>query len=179
MSTRLSAAGRRTRANEHVPQSATGSSMNSKRRCRNPMADESNRNYDVGYGKPPRHSRFEKGHSGNPRGRAKGSRNLSTLLDSALDERVIVSENGKRKRISKREAILKQLVNKTASGEPKSIQMLLTEIRLVEGRQPSAEPMLLDETDREVIRQLYERLHESNQNEKEEEKTNNENPKDK
>jgi hypothetical protein len=39
--------------------------------------------------------------------------------------------------------------------------------------------MLLDETDREVIRQLYERLHESNQNEKEEEETNNEDPKDK
>ena len=143
------------------------------------MADESNRNYDVGYGKPPRHSQFGKGLSGNPRGRAKGSRNLSTLLDSALDERVIVSENGKRKRISKREAILKQLVNKAASGDPKSIQMLLTELRLVEGRQPSVESMLLDETDREVIRQLYERLHESNQNEKEEEKTNNENPKDK
>jgi hypothetical protein len=143
------------------------------------MADESNRNYDVGYGKPPRHSQFGKGHSGNPRGRAKGSRNLSTLLDGALNERVTVSENGKRKRISKREAILKQLVNKAASGDPKSIQMLLTEIRLVEGRQPSAEPMLLDETDREVIRQLYERLYESNQNEKEEEETNNENPKDK
>jgi hypothetical protein len=104
---------------------------------------------------------------------------LSTLLDGALNERVIVSENGKRKRITKREAILKQLVNKAASGDPKSIQMLLTEIRLAEGRQPSAEPMLLDETDREVIRQLYERLHESNQNEKEEEETNNEDPKDK
>jgi len=143
------------------------------------MADESKRDYDVGYGKPPHHSQFGKGHSGNPRGRAKGSRNLSTLLDSALNERVTISENGRRKRISKREAILKQLVNKAASGDPKSIQMLLTEIRLVEGRQPSAEPMLLDDTDREVIRQLYERLYESNQNEKEEEETNNENPKDK
>ena len=143
------------------------------------MADESNRDYDIGYGKPPLHSQFGKGHSGNPRGRPKGSLNLSTLLDGALNERVIVSENGKRKRITKREAILKQLVNKAASGDPKSIQMLLTEIRLAEGRQPSAEPMLLDETDREVIRQLYERLHESNQNEKEEEETNNENPKDK
>jgi len=143
------------------------------------MADESNHNYDVGYGKPPRHSQFGKGHSGNPRGRAKGSRNLSTLLDSALNERVTVSENGKRKRISKREAILKQLVNKAASGDPKSIQMLLTELRLVEGRQPSVEPMLLDETDREVIRQLYDRLHESNQSEKEKKETNNENPKDK
>jgi hypothetical protein len=138
------------------------------------VADESNRNYDVGYGKPPRHSQFGKGHSGNPRGRAKGSRNLSTLLDGALNERVIVSENGKRKRITKREAILKQLVNKAASGDPKSIQMLLTEIRLAEGRQPSAEPMLLDETDREVIRQLYQRLHESDENQNQEEENCNE-----
>jgi Family of unknown function (DUF5681) len=138
------------------------------------VADESNRNYDVGYGKPPRHSQFGKGHSGNPRGRAKGSRNLSTLLDGALNERVIVSENGKRKRITKREAILKQLVNKAASGDPKSIQMLFTEIRLAEGRQPSAEPMLLDETDREVIRQLYQRLHESGENQNQEEENCNE-----
>jgi hypothetical protein len=142
------------------------------------MADESNREYDIGYGKPPRHSQFGKGHSGNPRGRPKGSPNLSTLLDGALNERVIVSENGKRKRITKREAILKQLVNKAASGDPKSIHMLLTEIRLAEGRQPSAEPMLLDETDREVIRQLYQRLHESGENQNEEEENYNENPKD-
>jgi hypothetical protein len=143
------------------------------------MADESDRNYDIGYGKPPRHSQFGKGHSGNPRGRAKGSSNLSTLLDSALNERVIVSENGKRKRISKREAILKQLVNKAASGDPKSIQMLLTELRLVEGRQPSsAEQMLLDETDREVIRQLYERLNKGSENQKEEEEVSDENSKD-
>jgi hypothetical protein len=127
------------------------------------MTDESNRDYDIGYGKPPLHSQFGKGHSGNPRGRPKGSPNLSTLIDSALNEKVIVSENGKRKRITKREAILKQLVNKAASGDPKSIHMLLTEIRLAEGRQPSAEPMLLDETDREVIRQLYQRLHESDE----------------
>jgi len=133
------------------------------------MTDDSKGDYDIGYGKPPRDSQFGKGHSGNPRGRPRGSKNLSTLLDSALNERVIVSENGKRKRISKREAILKQLVNKAGSGDPKSIHMLLTEIRLVEGRQPLAEPMLLDETDREVIRQLFERLHENSENEKEEE----------
>ena len=138
------------------------------------MADESNRDYDIGYGKPPKHSQFAKGRSGNPHGRPKGSINLSTLLYSTLNESVIVNENGKRKRITKREAILKQLVNKAASGDPKSIQMLLTEIRLAEGRQPSAEPMLLDETDREVIRQLYERLHESGENQNQEEENCNE-----
>jgi hypothetical protein len=123
------------------------------------MADDSTKDYAIGYGRPPRHSQFSKGHSGNPRGRPKGSPNLSTLLDTTLDERVVVSENGKRKRITKRQAILKQLVNQAAAGDPKSMHLLLAEIRLAEGREPAAaEPMLFDETDREVIRQLYPRL---------------------
>ncbi|MGJ3627161.1 DUF5681 domain-containing protein [Sphingomonas sp. MMS24-JH45] len=32
--------------------------------------------YEVGYGKPPIHARFQKGQSGNPKGRKKGSKNL-------------------------------------------------------------------------------------------------------
>jgi hypothetical protein len=125
------------------------------------MPDDSKRDYEVGYGRPPRHRRFRQGESGNPRGRPKGSSNLATLLDRALNERVVVSENGRRKRITKREAVLKQLVNKAASGDPKSIQLLLAEMRLVEGREAApAESLLFDQTDREVIRHLYERLRE-------------------
>ena len=61
--------------------------------------------YKIGYGKPPHHSRFEPGQSGNPRGRPPGSKNLSSLLKKALDEPVIVVENNRRRRIAKREAI--------------------------------------------------------------------------
>jgi hypothetical protein len=115
--------------------------------------------YAVGYGKPPQHARFHKGQSGNPRGRPKGARNLSTLMAKALNEPVVISENGKRKRITKREAVLKQLVNKAASGDAKAIQLLLGEIRQIEGREPpSAESVLFDEADRELIRQLRDRL---------------------
>jgi hypothetical protein len=115
--------------------------------------------YSVGYGKPPQHARFHKGQSGNPRGRPKGSRNLSTLMAKALNEPVVISENGKRKRITKREAVLKQLVNKAASGDAKAIQLLLGEIRQLEGREPpAAESVLFDEADRELISQLYDRF---------------------
>jgi hypothetical protein len=115
--------------------------------------------YAVGCGKPPEHSRFVKGRSGSPKGRPKGSKNFSTLLSDALNEPVVVNENGKRRRITKREAVLKQLVNKAAAGNPKAIQLLLSEMRLVERReQGTAEAALFDEADREVIRQLYVRL---------------------
>jgi hypothetical protein len=74
------------------------------------MADKKG-DYEVGYGKPPRNTRFKKGQSGNPRGRAPGVKNLKTLLIDTLNEPVVVTENGGRRTISKRQAIIKQLVN--------------------------------------------------------------------
>jgi hypothetical protein len=82
-------------------------------------------NYEVGYGKPPRQTRFKQGQSGNVQGRPRGSKNLSTLLTKALDETVTISENGKRRNISMREAIVKRAVTKAASGEFRAIRMLL------------------------------------------------------
>jgi hypothetical protein len=76
-------------------------------------------------------------------------KNLAILLEEALNEAVVVNENGRRKRISKREAVLKQLVNRAASGDPRAIQLLLGEMRLAEGRQlTAAEPLLFDAADR-------------------------------
>jgi hypothetical protein len=83
------------------------------------------RQYIVGKGKPPEHTRFQKGQSGNPTGRRKGSKNVATLLEQVLNERVVVTENGKRKRITKLHAMLKQLVNQAASGDNRAIKQLI------------------------------------------------------
>jgi hypothetical protein len=93
------------------------------------MSLDKENNYRVGYAKPPHKTRFEKGKSGNPAGRVKGSKNVSKLLLQALGESVVVNENGERKRITKGEAMIKQLVNKGASGDARSIQLLLAEMR--------------------------------------------------
>jgi hypothetical protein len=61
------------------------------------MLPDNEHGFEAGYGKPPRHTRFKKGQSGNPRGRPKGSKNLTTLLTEALNEPVIVAENGGRR----------------------------------------------------------------------------------
>jgi Family of unknown function (DUF5681) len=103
------------------------------------MPSERDSDYMVGYGKPPRHTRFKKGHSGNLKGRPQGAKNSATLLNEALSEPVIVTENGRRKTISKKQAILKQIVNKAASGDHRSIQLLLlNQIPLIEARLESS-----------------------------------------
>ncbi len=98
------------------------------------MADEDKPEYAVGFGKPPRRTRFCKGQSGNPKGRPRGAKNLATLMEKVLKEPVVISENGKRRRITKREALIKQLVNKAIAGDPRSIKLLLAELREIDDR---------------------------------------------
>ena len=63
---------------------------------------ENKRDYAVGRGKPPVHIRFKKGQSGNPRGPR--PKNLPALLIEALNEKVVVTIDGERREITKREA---------------------------------------------------------------------------
>ena len=123
-----------------------------------PPDDESA--YAVGYGKPPRHSRFEPGQSGNPRGRPPASKNLSSLLKKALDEPVIVVENNRRRRIAKREAIVTQFVNQSAKGDLKATQLLLSILRDLESRvEPSsADADKITEADQQIINRIKARL---------------------
>jgi hypothetical protein len=68
--------------------------------------------YDVGYGKPPKATRFQPGQSGNSRGRPKGTKNAKLLLEQILDEIVTVSEGAVPQRMTKRQAFLKTLVTR-------------------------------------------------------------------
>jgi Family of unknown function (DUF5681) len=124
------------------------------------MPADDERDYEVGYGKPPRHTRFELGRSGNPQGRPGGSKNLLTLLNKALNELVIVTENGGRRKVSKREAIVTQLVNRSAQADLKAIQILLAMLRDIEGHAEAgaADPDLFTEADQQIIQRIRARL---------------------
>ena len=120
------------------------------------MPSDKERDYEVGYGRPPRHARFEPGRSGNPRGRPNRSKNLSTLLSEALREPVIVVENGRRHTIDKRRAIVTQFVNRSAKGDLKALQILLPILRDIEDRvdHGSTDPAALAEADRQMIERI-------------------------
>jgi len=124
------------------------------------MPPDNKRHYEVGYGKPPRRTRFTKGQSGNPRGRVRGGKNLKTLLDETLNEPVIVAENGGRRKISKLRAIIKQLVNQSAKGDWRVAKMLLDFIRENErSNEPaSAETSVFSQADERVLEQLRARF---------------------
>ena len=115
--------------------------------------------YRVGYGKPPLETRFKRGQSGNPKGWPPGAKNMASLLDEALNERVIVNENGGRKRISKRKAAFTQLVNEAAKGNLRAFKLLVDILQAIEQRtEPQTEQSAFGWADEKVIEQLRARL---------------------
>ncbi len=95
------------------------------------MTDDAKSPYKVGYGRPPKATRFKPGQCPNPKGRPKGSRNFTTEIEAELNSHVQITEHGKRKNVPKRKVIAKQLVNKGTGGDPKAINMLLQHDRAV------------------------------------------------
>lgn len=81
--------------------------------------------YECGYMKPPKSGQFKPGQSGNPKGRPSGSKNIYKLLDDIVNEKIQMTKNGKPVRISKKQAMLFQAVNKAVQGDLKAFQTLL------------------------------------------------------
>jgi hypothetical protein len=82
------------------------------------------------------------------------------LLNDALNEPVTITENGRRRKITKREAVIKQLVNKSASSDARSLKMLLDLMVNLEARARSSAtpPPVVGPGDEEVLAQLKSRL---------------------
>jgi Family of unknown function (DUF5681) len=78
--------------------------------------------YEVGYGKPPKNTQFQKGISGNPRGRPKKSLDFDHELIRESKSFMTINENGRRKRISKHGVAVKQLVKQAITGSTQALK---------------------------------------------------------
>lgn len=117
----------------------------------------------VGYGRPPERTRFAKGRSGNPSGRPKGSKNIATILHETLRQRIVITENGRRKTVTKLEAAMIQLTEKALAGDLKALQLLTALARSVDERtnQSDSQDSTLDEIDDKVFLGIVKRLQSS------------------
>ena len=81
--------------------------------------------YQVGYCRPPVHSRFKPGQSGNPSGRVKGSKNLKTLFHQILNEQIPLIDGNQSKKVTKAEALMRRLVIGALKGDSRSLMTLM------------------------------------------------------
>ncbi|SRR6266542_187826 len=111
--------------------------------------------YDVGYCRPPKATRFVTGKSGNPNGRPPSCLRMGSpakfvdILMKELDSPITMMEGGKPKKISKQRALIKNLVNRAMNGSARAIASLFKLVR---------EHRLNLDDDRDVIPFLAERL---------------------
>jgi hypothetical protein len=73
----------------------------------------------VGYGRPPAHTRFKPGQSGNPKGRRKGQRNVNTVLDETLNQRITIREGNRTRSLTKLDGLILTMVSSTRPGAPR------------------------------------------------------------
>src|SRR6516164_11260123 len=76
--------------------------------------------YDVGYGRPPKATRFQPGQSGNPTGHRKGSPTIGARLRELMSSKVTVTEHGRTRRISRLDVMLRQLTNDAMRGDQRA-----------------------------------------------------------
>jgi len=85
---------------------------------------------EVGYGKPPKQTQFPPGRSGNPTGKRKGTKNISTWFKDVMNEKITVVEGGKTRTMTKGEALIRTILNRALGGDPKAIGAIVSLAKL-------------------------------------------------
>jgi len=98
----------------------------------------------VGYGRPPEHSRFQKGQSGNPNGRPRTKNTPDISFDDLPMDRAILESMGRKVRIregdtvsevSTPEALVRSLIASALKGDPRSLRLAFDLMQGTERRQ--------------------------------------------
>ena len=112
----------------------------------------------TGYKRPPRSTQFQKGHSGNPNGRPKGSGNFKTDLLQVMGQTLFITENGQRRAVSGSRAVFIKQLHDALHGDCKALADLTAHLLKHDfdaDTRPEAEPV--SENDRIIIEDFLRR----------------------
>ena len=115
------------------------------------------KDYETGFGKPPVATRFKTANRANPRGRPPGSKSLAAVLRRALDAPV-ADADGKRRRLSKRELMIRALVERSTEGDLAATKLLFEMLRRVDPQALGPDPDESAPFGGDALAQLKERL---------------------
>jgi hypothetical protein len=85
----------------------------------------SKKEYDVGYGKPPVHSRFKPGQSGNIKGRKKKLLSVPDIVLEELNELQTIEKDGNRIRMTWLRIVVKQFIRSAAKGDTRALRTIM------------------------------------------------------
>ena len=116
--------------------------------------------YEVGYAKPPKNCQFAKGASGNPKGRPRGSKNLATIVLKESRQSVLVNGPRGTRKVTKLEAAMMQLSNKSAQGDLRALREFVVLVGQAEESTNANTPsMEMHESDQRMMQSLLQRMH--------------------
>jgi len=113
---------------------------------------------EIGFKRPPKGTRFKPGRSGNPNGRPRGRKNLTTDLAALMTKRIPIRKDGELRHVTGQEALLLRLFEKAVGGDLKASAQIFAMVMKTDN-QDLAEPapQAVTDKDREIIKDFLRR----------------------
>jgi len=112
--------------------------------------DGNNKDYEIGYGKPPKQTQWKKGQSGNPAGKKSKAESFADMLKKIADEEIIVSKNGAPVAMTNFEAMTRKAFLMAQGGHPQFYRAVSKEL-LGDGDRHGSPAFEVSEADIEVL----------------------------
>lgn len=102
------------------------------------MPKKTTSDYEVGFGRPPKSTRFKKGLSGNPTGRPAKKMSVGDIFERELASKVTINGPGGPEKITKQELLIRNNINEAIKGKPAAfrwVMLMISRLKLDENNQ--------------------------------------------